>query len=116
MLNVSYLITYGEIKFRQDSDNKIYTVHIHFANALCAFIHHRKKNGHKYHELITFFNDEKHIRNCEKNWDGDCLKFLSEIGKITNISLNLYYKNSKILLNHFTKAGYKVNCYYNAIQ
>jgi len=42
MLRVNYKITYGEIKVRQASDNKLYTNKIHPANALCAFIYHYK--------------------------------------------------------------------------
>lgn len=111
MLRVNYKIEYGEVKYRQTSDNRIYTIKIHWANALCAFIHHRKDNeGTKWADLVAFFADEQHIKNCEKSWDGDCLDFL--MGKVTSIKLNLYYQESKTLLKHFVKAGHKVTCYY----
>lgn len=112
MLRVNYKITYGEIKVRQKSDNRLLTTKIHEANALCAFIYHYKnENGEKMAQLISFFADEQHIRNCEKNFPShDCLDFF--YGKVVGVKLNLYYKESNILLKHFVKSGHKVQCYY----
>lgn len=111
MLRVNYNITYGEVTYKQASDGRLFTVKIHSANALCAFIYHYKDNdGKKMAQLVSFFADEQHIRNCEKNFEShDCIDFFC--GKITNVKLNLYYKESKILLRHFVK-HHKVTCYY----
>ena len=111
MLRVNYKITYGEIKVRQKSDNRLATVKIHSANALCAFIYHYKaEDGTEMAQLISFFADEKHIKNCEKNFPShDCLDFF--MGKIVSVKLNLYYKESNILLKHIVK-HHKVTCYY----
>ena len=112
MLHVDYNITYGEVTYRQASDNESFTSKIHWANALCAFIYHYKKDGKKWARLINFFADEQHLAKCTKEWNGDPLLFISELGKITSVKLNLYYKESNILLKHFVKGGYKVTCYY----
>lgn len=111
-LRVDYKIKYGEIKHRQRSDNRTFTIDIHLANALCAFIYHYKKDGEKWSQLISFFADEQHIKNLEKSWNGNPLQFLTDVGTITSIKLNLYYRESNVLLKHFVKAGYKVTCYY----
>lgn len=109
-LHVNYKITYGEIKCRQASDNKLYTIKIHSANALCALIYHYMKDGEKWSQLVGFFANEQHIKNCEKNFAShDCIDLFN--GKITSVSLNLYYKESNILLKHFCK-HHVVKCYY----
>ena len=111
MLRVDYKITYGEIKVRQNSDNRLETIKIHQANALCAFIYHYKEDdGTKMAKLVSFFADEQHIKNCEKNFKShDCLDFF--MGKIVSVKLNLYYKESNILLKHIVK-HHEVKCYY----
>lgn len=109
MLHVNYKITYGEIKVRQKSDNRLVTVKIHWANALCAFIHHYKdEDGTKMAQLISFFADEQHIKNCEKSY-GDPLDIF--MGDIVSVKLNLYYKESIILLKYIVK-HHEVKCYY----
>lgn len=112
MLHVNYKITYGEIKVRQKSDNRLVTIKIHWANALCAFIYHYKaEDGTKMVQLINFFADEKHIKNCEKNFKShDCLDFF--MGKIVSVKLNLFYKESNTLLKYMVRDGLKVKCYY----
>ena len=109
MLRVNYKITYGEIKVRQKSDNRLVTVKIHWANALCAFIYHYKaEDGTKMVQLISFFADEQHIKNCEKSY-GDPLDIF--MGEIVSVKLNLFYKESNILLKHIVKY-HEVKCYY----
>lgn len=109
MLHVNYKITYGEIKVRQKSDNRLVTVKIHFANALCAFIYHYKaEDGTKMAQFISFFADEQHIKNCEKSY-GDPLDIF--MGEIVSVRLNLFYKESTTLLKHIVKY-HKVTCYY----
>lgn len=111
MLHVNYKITYGEIKVRQKSDNRLVTIKIHWANALCAFIYHYKaEDGTKMVQLISFFANEQHIKNCENDsMSHDCLDF--SMGKIVSVKLNLYYKESRTLLKYIVK-HHKVTCYY----
>ena len=109
MLQVDYKITFGEIKVRQKSDNRLVTVKIHWANALCAFIcHYKNENGEKMSQLISFFADEQHIKNCEKSY-GDPLDIF--MGEIVSVKLNLFYEESNILLKHIVKHR-EVKCYY----
>lgn len=111
MLQVNYKIEFGEIKYRQSTDGQLVTIKIHWANALCAFIHHYKdEKGEKYVQLISFFADEQHIKNCEKNFTShDPVDFIN--GKVESVKLNLYYPESKILLKHIVKY-HNVTCYY----
>ena len=108
-------ITYGKVTIKQDGKN--YTIDIRQCNCLCAFIYIRKatpeelaKYGKKakyIHELYSFYQNEQHIKNILKSNNGKL--FWDEV---VNIKLNLYYKPCYTLLKHFTKAGYKVTCYY----
>jgi hypothetical protein len=104
MVHVNYKITYGEIKVRQASDNRLVTVKIHWANALCAFVYHYKnEDGVKMVQLISFFHDEQHIKNCMKHFPShDCLDFF--MGKVVSVKLNLFYKESNILLKYFVRS------------
>lgn len=112
-LRVNYNIEYGEIRYKQRNDLQRIAIKIHCANALCAFIHHYKsEDGKTMCPLVFFFANERHMNNCEKEWNGDTLAFLSYAGIGITIKLNTYYKESITLLKHFTKAGYKVTCYY----
>lgn len=108
MLTVNYKVEYGEIRYRQqDKENEEQVIKIHKANALCAFIRHYSEEGKECAELISFFADEQHIRNLEKEY-GDSLSY---IGEVTGIRLNIAYKESMTLLRHFVK-NHKVLCYY----
>lgn len=111
MLRVDYKITYGEIKVRQKSDNRLVTIKIHEANALCAFIYHYKADdGTKMAQLVSFFADEEHIKNCEKNFAcHDPIDLF--VGEIVSVKLNLYYKESRTLLKYIIK-HHEVKCYY----
>ena len=109
MLRVNYKITYGEIKVRQNSDNRLETIKIHCANALCAFIYHYKEDdGTKMAKLVSFFADEQHIKNCERSF-GDPIDFFNAY--VVSVKLNLFYKESRTLLKHIVK-HHKVECYY----
>lgn len=110
MLRVDYKITFGEIKVKQH-DNRLVTIKIHWANALCAFIYHYKnEDGEKMAQLISFFADEQHIRNCEKNFEShDPIDFFG--GQIVGVKLNLFYKESRTLLKYIVK-HHEVKCYY----
>ena len=108
-------VTYGKVTIKQ-GDQK-FTIDIREANCLCAFIHIRKSTPEelakygpdaKYiHSLYSFYNDEQHIKNIIKNNNGKPLW-----DEVISIKLNLYYKPCYTLLKYFTKAGYKVICYY----
>lgn len=119
MLNYSG-ITYGYLTIKQGDAQ--YKIDIREANCLCAFIHVRKASNEelkgfknpdtKYiHTLYSFFCDEQHVRNIMKDNNGKLFW-----DRVINISLNLYYKQSEKLLKIFTKAGYRVTCYYKKVK
>lgn len=83
-----------------------YKIQIRQGNCLAVFIYAYKKEGQWWHQLYTFFNDEQHVKNIIKN----CDHLFSD--EVVSIELNMYYKESKKLLNLLIKAGYKVTCYY----
>ena len=104
MLNVDYTITYGEVDVKRGDD--VYTIKIHAANALCAFIYHYEVNGEKKASLYMFLGDEKHIKN-----------IMDEFGtlfsdEVEEVRLNVFYKESQKLIMPMCKSGYKVVCYY----
>ena len=63
------------------------------------------------HQLVSFFCDEQHIKNCFNDYKKDVFKRIFW-GDLKNIKLNLYYKESHVLLKYLTKDGYKVQCFY----
>ena len=109
MLRVNYQIHYGSITIFQESDKTEYTIDIHSANALCAFIYHYEENGKKYAQLQGFLADEQHIKNCLKEKD-DLLQVLFA-QKVVKVRLNLYHKQAKTLLKYIIKK-HNVECYY----
>ena len=61
-------------------------------------------------QLISFFADEQHIKNCEKDFAShDPIDFFN--GEIVSVKLNLFYKESRTLLKHIVK-HHEVKCYY----
>lgn len=109
MLQVDYRIHYGSVTIFQESDKTEYTIDIHPANALCAFIYHFEENGKKYASLLNFLADEQHIKNCLKEND-DLLQVLF-VEKVVKVRLNLYHKQAKTLLKYIIKK-HNVECYY----
>ena len=110
--------TIGTITIKQrhaDKDYK-YTLQIRQGNCLAVIIYVRKATeeelkenpeGKWYNQLYSFYGDEQHMKNIIKN-EGDI--FFGET--VTNIKLNLYYKECKTLLKYYTLSGHKVTCYY----
>lgn len=90
------------------------SVQIRQGNALAIFIVTVKDPEPKdpskpwIHHLLNFFIDKSHMNRCLKGTTWENLFF----GKIRNIRLNTYFKESQILLQSLTKDGYKVQCYY----
>lgn len=108
----------GKLQIEQENaDGKYrYEIQIRQSNALCVMIHVRKAtkeelatnpDGKFIHTLYNFYADEQHIKNIMKNNNG-CPFF----DKVLKIELNMYFKEAKTLLKYFTRAGYKVTCFY----
>lgn len=103
------------LKQVHQDDRKTYSYKLEFrsCNALACVIHVRpaeRKEGEPqkyYHDLIWFASNREHLKRM-------CKEGLESFfwGKLTNIRLNLYYKQNEILLRAFVKAGLKVTAYY----
>ena len=94
-----------------------FKIDIRQGNCLAVFVHIYKiaepKDPSKpyMHQLVTFFVDEAHLKNCLKHYTP---AELFSAQKITDFKLNVYYKEARTLLKHFTKAGCVVKAYYKA--
>lgn len=104
----------GEMTIVQQHDDKQvrFKIQIRRANCLAAFIHVSKnpeskgKDDRCIHTLYCFWVDQAHVNNILKEQGslfGD---------EIKSVKLNLFYKESGKLVKIFTKAGYKVTCFY----
>ncbi len=98
-----------------------FPIQIRDGNCMAIFLHIFKQEKpeapeRQYrHDLIMFFADEQHLKRClkaggEKRTFGDLFW-----GKLTNIKLNIYYKNMLTLAKYMTRDGLKVTCYYKEL-
>lgn len=109
MLEVDYKRKFGELTLTQEQDGqqRNYKINIYWCNGLAAFIHeYKKEDGTEMCQLLTFFDNKKHVENLIK----DKVKLF--IGKLSKISLNMWYEDNQHVLNYFLKMGYRVQCYY----
>lgn len=105
-LNVNFKQVMGNVVLAQK--NNTFVIDICQANATCAFIsHHTDENGDKWNTLQGFLADKQHVKNLIKN---KCELFYGDIEKVT---LNMWYKDSKDILQYFVRMGHKVECYYD---
>ena len=110
MLRVNYQIVFGEV-FGHNQDGSKWRVKYHPANcSLGAFIFHFKnEKGEKCAQLWTFLNDKQHVRNIMR--DEFCGgKLLGD--SVDKVKLNVYYKESRDIIEACAKSGYKVECIY----
>ena len=114
--NIMGTVTIAQQRKDEDKPRK-YKIQIRQGNCLAVFLHVYKFENLEdpkkcwMHQLINFFDDEQHIKNCMKNFPShDCLDFF--FGKVVSVKLNLFYKESNILLKYFVRSGHKVTCYY----
>ena len=107
--------TFTLVQQRQDEEKpRKYNIQIRKSNCLMCVIHvYRIDNPDnpklcRRHELTCFFVDESHLKRCVKHE-----RFSSYFnGTLTNIKLNLYYKEMNTLLKYMVRDGLKVKCYY----
>lgn len=106
MLRVDYTTTYGVVRVK-NLDGRICNVKIHWANALCAFCYHYKKeDGTKMVQLWNFLADTQHIKNIMKEYK----TLLGE--EVVSVKLNVYYKEAQTLVKPMAQSGYKVEVFY----
>ena len=95
-----------------------FKIQIRLSNCLMCAIHVQKVDNPANpkqcwrHDLVMFFKDEQHLKNCRKDYDqGWFFKNLFS-GDLRNIKLNIYYKDMLTLAKYMTRDGLKVTCYY----
>lgn len=112
--------TFTLVQQRKDEEKpRKYRIQIRQSNCLmCAIQVYKFDNKENpklcwKHELVIFFTDERHLKNCLKNHE-EKSGFFNDImmGKLENIKLNLFYKECNVLLKYMVKDGLKVTCYY----
>lgn len=101
----------------KDGNKHSFPIQIRKGNCLAVFMYIYKQQEPKdpekpwVHQLVLFFADEQHIKNCLKDHQKDGFKSIFN-GQLKNIKLNLYYKQSQVLLKYMTRDGLKVQTYY----
>lgn len=101
-------------KNKDEEKPRRYKIQIRQSNCLMCAIHVYKFDNPENpelcwkHELVCFFLDEAHLKRCVK--DKRFSSYFS--GTLTNIKLNLFYKECKTLLKYMIKDGLEVTCYY----
>lgn len=122
MALIYYPETLGTIAMTQQSNGeekpRKYTITIRKGNCLAVFLNIyklEKPSNPKQpwmHQLVNFLHDEKHLSNIEKDEKERTLLYMFSAKEIKKIRLNMYYKESNILLKHFVKYGHTIECYY----
>lgn len=104
-LDVSFNQVMGKVYLTQATHK--FVIDICQANAICAFISKdTDENGEVWNTFQGFFADKKHINNLIRD------KVELFYGKVTKVSLNMWYKESADVLKYFVRMGHKVECYY----
>ena len=102
MINFNMKHQYGRMVVKGGYEIKIVR-----GNCLAVWIHETEKEYHLYY----FLADKAHGRRILKNQPDHTL--LGKWGEdVLSIELNMYYKESKELLDLFMASGYEVKCYY----
>lgn len=111
--------TFTLVQQRKDEDKPLkYKIQIRKANCLMCAIHvHKIENPENpkmywHHDLVMFFHDEQHLKNCIKNVGKKDFFENMFSGKLANIKLNLFHKECNTLLKYMVHDGLKVKCYY----
>lgn len=103
---------YGEIEIVQTSamGTEVHKEDIVWGNCLAVFIYQCKDDeGKEMIQLSGFWDNTQHTEEIMKQNDG---KLFPSYIEVKNVKLNMFYKESEILLKIFTKAGYEVTAYY----
>lgn len=102
---------------KKTGEKHSFPIQIRQGNCLAVFLHvYKFKNLEDpkrcwMHQLINFFGNEQHIKNCLQDHKKDGFKGIFW-GDLKNIKLNLYYKPCQTLLKYMTRDGLKVQTYY----
>jgi len=112
------------VEVKDDKGRQVYNkfpIQIRQGNCLAVFLHIYRQKEPKdpkrpyVHQLVSFFDDERHLKNCLKDYEKDAFGGLFS-GELRNIKLNIYYKDMLTLAKYMTRDGLKVTCYYKEPQ
>lgn len=106
----------GSIQWKTLNGEKI-KVNVYQGNCLCVMIHNFKKNGKALYEFCGFFNDESHLKKCiglSKDYNGEIKNIYKD--EWLKWKLNTYFKQTLTLAKLLTKAGFKVELYYEEVK
>lgn len=93
----------------REGETENFTVNIYGGNCLAIFVYeYTDENGVKMAQLWNFIADGKHASNIIKSG----YPLLDE--DVTDIKLNIAFKDAEKLLKILVKAGYNVNVHYKA--
>ena len=108
------------IDVKDDKGRQVYNkfkIQIRASNCMACFLHISKIDNPKNpkmcwrHQLVAFFADERHLKNCMKDYKKDAFKGIFS-GELRNIKLNIYYKEMLTLAKYMARDGLNVTCYY----
>ena len=94
------------------------TVNVYRGNCLCVLLYeYTDENNIEKYCFAGFFNDSEHLKICiglKKDCDGKYHNMYKDIWK--KWKLNTFYKESMQIAPILTKAGFKVELYYEEIK
>lgn len=107
----------GSMNFTQKHNEEVfnYTLNLYGSNCLAAIIYDFKdeETGKDMYQFNSFWNDAQHLKNCLGLTKGYNDLYGYEDNKLELIRLNTYYeKDALTIAKLFSKAGYKVELYY----
>lgn len=102
----------GEITCNREGVGK-FKLSVYSGNCMCVMVYNYKEKGQKYYICHGFFNDETHLKKCLGLVDGCENIYKNEWVKW---KLNTYFRDSLKLAKWLTKAGFKVELYYEEIK
>lgn len=115
--NIMGTVTIAQQRKDEDKPRK-YKIQIRQGNCLAVFLYVYKQENpedtkHPWvHQLVNFLADEQHLNNIIKYDKNNVFASILSADWIDKVELNLFYKESNILLKYMVRDGLKVKCYY----
>lgn len=115
--NILGVVTIAQQRKDEDKPRK-FKIQIRQGNCLAVFLYVYKQENPEdperpwVHQLVNFLGDKKHLENIIKDWKKDVFARMLSADWIDKVELNLFYKESKTLLEYMVRDGLKVKCYY----
>lgn len=114
--NIMGVVTIAQQGKDEDKPRK-YKIQIRQGNYLAVFLYVYKQENPEdpkrpwVHQLMNFLGDEQHLKNIVKEKKTGVFAWMLSADWIDKVELNLFYKESNILLKHIVK-HHEVKCYY----